>query len=304
MMRFLLILVMFIFPSSLSQTCATELRADLSDEALQETATGTDAVVFMQRAMQLLEPALPKLAYLPNDFAYLDNDAAVYVGTRGLLPANWQPDTLTLGVWQELIQGLAAWYDLEPEISDDLTKAGLLATLENLVTQAAATLRPVALVASSQEDENKVSFWAIIRNDSVYPRIIVYRPSADPVGFDSVGLQEGVAKALPLLGNCAMPLQNYIYASEDTARRLFLSNNTATMYVAATKPETSADPNIVPEGEEIDYLTFNTVALEGYSAFAALFEGSGVGPMTVMRLLPQVRTNMNPAQVIRFVLGN
>jgi hypothetical protein len=308
MLRFLIFTLIYISTLligslTVAQTCSAELRGDLSDEALQEFATGTDAVVFMQRAMQLLEPALPKLAYLPNDFAYLDNNAAVYVGTRGLLPVNWEPDTLTLGVWQELIQGLGAWYDLEPELSDDLTRAGLLTTLENLVTRAAATLRPVALVASSQDDENKVAFWAIIRNDSIYPRIIVYRPSTDPVGFDSVGLQDGVANALPLLGNCAMPLQNYIYASEDTARRLFLSNNTATMYVAATKPETSADPNVVPEGEEIDYLTFHAAALEGYSAFAALFEGSGVGPMTVIRLLPQVRTNMNPAQVIRFVLG-
>jgi hypothetical protein len=282
-----------------AQTCATELRGDLTDEALAEPATGTDAVIFMQRAMQLLEPALPKLAYLPDDFAYLDNEAAIYVGTRGLLPATWEPATLTPEVWQDLVQGLAAWYDLELETNNDLTKAGLLTTMDNLVTQASASLRPVALVASSQEDATKVAFWAIIRNDSIYPRIIVYRPSRE-----GVGLQEGIAKVLPLLGNCALPLQNYIYAPEDTARRLFLANNTATMYVAATQPETSADPSVVPTGEETDYLTFQTSALEGYSAFAALFEGSGVGPMTIMRLLPQVRTNMNPAQVVRFVMGN
>ena len=98
MLRFLIFTLIYISTLligslTVAQTCSAELRADLSDEALQETATGTDSVVFMQRAMQLLEPALPKLAYLPNDFAYLDNDAAVYVGTRGLLPANWQPDT-------------------------------------------------------------------------------------------------------------------------------------------------------------------------------------------------------------------
>lgn len=284
---------------SLAQTCATELRGNLTDEALQETATGTDAVTFLQRAMQLLEPALPKLAYLPDDFAYLDNEAAVYVGTRGLLPAIWEPDTLTLDVWQRLVRGLAAWYDLEPNINEDLTKANLIATLDDLITRASATLRPVALVASSQEDKSKVAFWAVIRNDSVYPRMIVYRPNND-----NVGLEDGVAEVLPLLSTCAMPLENYIFASEDTARRLFLANNTATMYVAATQPETSADPNIVPTGEETEYFTFRTSALEGYSAFAALFEGSGVGPMTVMRLLPQVRTNMNPAQVVKFVLGN
>lgn len=299
MIRFFLAIVLLLGTFSLAQTCATELRGELSDEALQETATGGDAVVFMQRAMQLLEPALPKLAYLPNDFAYLDNEPAVYVGTRGLLPAIWEPDTLTLEVWERLVGGLATWYDLEPTISEDLTRANLIATLDDLISRAAATLRPVALVASSQEDESKVAFWAVIRNDSIYPRIVVYRPSED-----KVGLENGVTEVLPLLSTCAVSLENYIFASEETARRLFLANNTATMYVAATQPETLADPDIVPTGEETDYFTFRTSALEGYSAFAALFEGSNVGPMTIVRLLPQVRTNMNPAQVVKFVLGN
>jgi hypothetical protein len=297
-MKYLLVLLCLFLPFSLAQTCATELRGDLSDEALQEPATGGDVVTFMQRAMQLLEPALPKLAYLPDDFAYLDNEAAVYVGTRGLLPATWEPDTLTNDVWQQLVGGLGAWYDLEPSVSDDLTRANLIATLDDLIIRASATLRPVALIASSQEDKSKVAFWAVIRNDSIYPRVIVYRPN-----HDSVSLQDGVAEVLPFLSTCAMRLENYIFASEDTARRLFLANNTATMYVAATQPETSADPNIVPTGEETEYFTFRASALEGYSAFAALFEGSGVGPMTLMRLLPQVRTNMNPAQVVKFVLG-
>ncbi len=282
-----------------SQSCLPELRGELSDEALLEPATGTDAVVFIQRAMTLLEPALPKLAYLPSDFAYLDNEAAVYVGTRGLLSPFWEPDTLTPESWQDLVQGLAGWYDLEPIATPDLKKASLIATLDDLVLRAAATLRPVALIASAQEDKNKVAFWAIIRNDSIYPRIIVYRPSDE-----AIGLEQGVANALPLLGNCALRLENYIYASENTARDLFLSNNTAKMYVAATQPETSADPELVPSGEETEYLTFQVSALEGYSAFAALFEGSGVGPMMVMRLLPRVRTNMNPAEVVKFVLGN
>ncbi len=299
MMRFFIASIVLFLTFPIAQTCSVELRGDLSDEALLEPATGTDAVVFMQRAMTLLEPALPKLAYLPDDFAYLDNEAAVYVGTHGLLPVNWQPDTLTPEVWQELVRGLAAWYDLEPQISDDLSKANLIATLEDLIARASSTLRPVALIASAQDDSDRVAFWAIIRNDSIYPRIIVYRPSSD-----GVGLQDGIANALPHLSNCAMPLQNYIYAPEDTARRLFLSNNTAKMYLAATQPERTADPELVPAGEEADYLTFHAAALEGYTAFAALFEGSGVGPLTVMRLLPQVRTNMNPAQVVKFVLGN
>jgi hypothetical protein len=298
MWRFLLVLFV-LFPYASSQTCMADLRGDLTDEALSEPATGADAALFMERAMKLLEPALPKLSYLPSDFAYLDNEAAVYVGTRALLPAVWEPDSLTPEVWQELAQGLANWYDLEPIPTADLTKGSLVATLDDLITRASATLRPVALVASAQEDKNKVAFWAIIRNDSIYPRIIVYRPSGE-----NVGLADGIANALPLLGNCAMSLKNYIYAPEDTARDLFLSNNTAKMYLAATQPETSNDPELIPAGEETEYLTFKAVALDGFSAFAALFEGSNVGPMTVMRLLPQVRTNMNPAQVVKFVLGN
>jgi hypothetical protein len=298
-MKRFLIGLWFLTSLVVAQQCTNELRGDLSDETLQEIATGTDAVLLMERAMKLLEPAMPKLAYLPSDFAYLDNEAAVYVGTRGLLPAFWEPEVLTSDSWQALVQGLANWYDLEPIVTPDLSKASLITTLDDLISRASLTLRPVALIASAEEDRDKVAFWAIIRNDSIYPRVIVYRPTSE-----SVGLQNGVVGALPLLGNCAMPLENYIYAPENTARDLFLSNNTAKMYVAATQPETSADLELVPAGEETGYLTFQTEALEGYSAFAALFEGSGVGPVTIMRLLPRVRTNMNPAQVVKFVLGN
>ncbi len=298
MFRWLIALVL-LFPFVSAQQCLSELRGNLSDEVLLEPATGTDAVVFMQRAMRLLEPALPKLAYLPSDFAYLDNEAAVYIGTRGLLPAFWEPNTLTSEMWQDLVQGLANWYDLEAISTPDLSKGSLIAALDDLISRASETLRPVALIASAEADPGRVAFWAVIRNDSIYPRVIVYRPTQE-----NIGLQDGVATALPLLGNCAMSLENYIYAPETTARDLFLANNTAKMYVAATQPETSADPELVPSGEETDYLTFQVSALGSYSAFAALFEGSGVGPMTVMRLLPKVRTNMNPAQVVKFVLGN
>ncbi|MGL4609737.1 MAG: hypothetical protein ACRCYY_08650 [Trueperaceae bacterium] len=291
-------LTLLSFSFLLAQTCTTELRGDLSDEALREPATGTDAVVFLARALKLLEPALPKLAHLPSDFAYLDNEAAVFVGTRGLLSGQWKPDTLKFDVWQKMVKQLASWYDLELDVSDDLSRAGVLATLEDLIEQASAKLEPVALVAAATDDKNKVAFWAVIRQDSIYPRVIVYRPSSE-----NVGLQEGVKQALPFLATCAMVPEKYIYASEETARRLFNDNNKAKMYVAATQPETAADPDLVPKGEETTYLTFQTEALGDYSAFAALFEGSGVSPMTLMSLLPQVRTNMNPSEIVQFVLG-
>jgi hypothetical protein len=281
-----------------AQMCSAELRGTLTDDDLQTPATGVDAADFIHQAVEVLEPALPRLAYLPDPFDYMDIPSAVFTAEHGLLPALWEPGTLSFEVWQEMVIGLAAWYDINVDISPDLTKAGLLQTLESLVTQASPQLRPVALVASRQDDPNKVAFWAVVRNHSLYPRIIVHRPLQD-----DGGLGDGVKTVLPLLSNCAQQISNYIFANEDTAKNLFLSNTDARMIVASTYPVRAEEITYVPVGEETAYLTFASPELEPYTTYAALFEGSGPGPFMVARLIPQVRTNMNPKEVLDFVLG-
>ena len=197
-----------------------------------------------------------------------------------------------------MIDGVAAWYDLEPfATGPDLTRGALLETLSNLIARASPRLNPVALVATDPANRDAVAFWGVIRSDSVYPRLVVYRPpDAD------TNLAGGVGAVLPQLETCALRLDNYVYAAATTAQKLFLATNQARMYVATTAPPSALSFLAVPVGEETDYLTFKSAALEPFTAFTALFDGPSVGPGALLRLLPQVRTNMNPREVLRLVL--
>ena len=301
-MRLLVILTSLLWLTSLgtAQTCYTELRGTLSDEPLSDVPTGTEAAHLLRAAVNLLEPVLPPLvaydtlALQAGDEGFEDAD---FLAQRGLLPDSWQADLLTNDTWQEMVDGLAAWYDLAPFVpGPDVTRGALLETLSSLIDTAAARQNPVALIATDNSDRNAVAFWAVIRSDSVYPRLVVYRPPGS-----EVSLSGGVAAALPLLETCAQRLDNYVFASATTAQKLFLANNKARMYVATTAPANDEGFIPVPAGEETAYLTFKSAALAPYTTFAALFDGPSIGPGTLLRLLPQVRTNMNPRELLRLV---
>ena len=160
-------------------------------------------------------------------------------------------------------------------------------------------MNPVALIASKENDRSQLAFSAVVRNDSVYPRLIVYRP-----GQENVDLHNDVDKVLAFLSNCVYSISDYIFAPEQTAKKLFLANNDGRMLMASTFPVRPEELTYVPQGEETDYLTFVSPELEPFSIYAALFEGSGVSPFAITRLLASVRTNMNPKEVLDFVMGN
>ncbi len=298
-MRSLLLTSLLLLNLALAQTCYPELRGTLTDAALEQVASGSDAAHLLRQAVDLLEPVLPPLVGvnafgLPGDEGFEDAD---FLAQRGLLPANWQADALTQSVWQEMVDGLAAWYDLAPfTVGLDLTRGALLETLSNLVGAAVPRLNPVALVATDP-DRDGVAFWSVVRSDSVYPRLIVYRPPGA-----GVSVVDGVGAVLPRLETCALRLDNYVFVSATTAKRLFAAMNRARMYVATTEPPNEFGFIPVPGGEETDYLTFQNDALTPYTSFTALFDGPTLGPGALLRLLPQVRTNMNPREVLRLLL--
>ncbi len=297
-MNYWVILAVLFFHVTWAQMCTPELQSVLSED-LQMQATGNDATLLIQRAVEILEPALPRLAYLPDPFEYIDSPSAVFAAEHGLLPALWEPSILPFEVWQEMVIGLAAWYDLELTVSPDLSRVGLIQTLDALITEASSNINPVALIASQENDRDQLAFSAVVRNDSVYPRLIVYRPMQD-----SLALSEGVESVLSLLSNCAYSISDYIFAPEEAAKKLFLANNDGRMLIASTYPIRPEELTYVPEGEETNYLTFASEDVEPYSMYTALFEGSGINPILLTRLLASVRTNMNPKEVLDFVMGN
>ena len=302
-LTFTLIFILFstFFSAALAQPCFTELSADFSPEQLQEEATGIDAARLLRRTVARLEPALPPLSFTPGTFDLQPGEVgfeeATFLQQRELLPADWQPDRLTVETWQQMVDNLSAWYDAGTVPVVGVTRADLIATLSELIEGAGSSLQPVALVASDPDDRDKVAFWGLLYTTSVYPRLVVTRPSGE------VSLEGGVSAALSSLATCALPLNNYISAPLDVAQRLFLATNQSRMYVAGTEPDGLSFFEVAA-GEEASYLTFEAEALTPYTRYAAVFDGPNVNPVTVLRLLPQVRTNMNPRQVTQLLLAN
>ena len=284
-----------------AQACIAELRADEEGTELQVLASGRDAVRYMARAVHLLEPVLPRfdvidaLPITDNDPAYED---ARYLLERRLLPASWQADSIDLVTWQTMLTRLGRWYDLNPVATTndigELTRRIMILTLADFIGSAQQQFNPVALIASSETNLNRIDFWAIIRNDGVYPRMIVVRPPTS-----NINLQNGAADVLPTLSSCAAPLDNFIFAPADVARQLFLSTNQSRMIVASAAPENLQMD--VPNGQEIDFLVFNAPELDNIERYAALFPGPTLGIGAILGLIPRVRTNMSPGAIIAFL---
>jgi len=308
-MRVLLTLALLLVGWGVAQRCLTELRGDTDLSALSQLASGRDAARYLRRAVELLEPVLPQLASasVPLDPHDPDYDTLRLLAQQRLLPAEWQPESLAVTVWREMLRRLAAWYGVTvtPTFAAAPTRWQLISELVLLINQVGPGLKPVALVASDEQNSQQIAFWALIRNDSVYPRLIVVRPPFDRLraGSDeTVSLQRGVAAVLPYLSTCATEVRRYIFAPAPVARRLFLANNEARMVIVELEPS-SLEPWYVPEGEELTYLTFEHASLDGYQRFAALFIGPGPSLPTVLRLLPQLRTNMGPREIVDFVMS-
>lgn len=300
--RVLLLLLVIVYTSAvIAQACIAELRADEGGTELQVAASGRDAVRYMARAVHLLEPVLPRfdvtdaLPISADDPTYED---ARYLLERRLLPPSWQPDSIDVTTWQTMLTRLGRWYDLSPVATTndngELTKRLMILTLATIIDDAQQNIQPVALIASADNNPNRIDFWAIIRNDGVYPRMIVVRPPTS-----NINLQNGAASVLPTLSSCAAPINNFIFAPANVAQQLFLSTNQSRMIVA------SAAPNMlqmdVPSGQEIDFLVFNAPELNDIERYAALFPGPTLGVGAILGLIPRVRTNMSPGEIIAFL---
>ena len=284
---------------AVAQSCLPVLEAAIPEE--HETATTADAVMVLARAVQLLEPALPRLrnagvtGFSQEHAAY---DAAEFLAQRYALPADLVPDTLTIDVWQQMLDMVASWYALSYRSAGDLSTDGLIKDANALIETIKPHVKPVALVASAPANKDEVAFWAVFKRDSIYPRMIVYRPPAQ-----DINLQAGVNSVLPELGNCANTISDYVYAPLDTAQKLFLANNKSRMIIAQLEPHNSSNAYYVPEGEEPSYFTFSDPSLTDVTEYAALFEGPMINPVLLARIIPQLRTNMNPKEIYAFIQG-
>ncbi len=282
-----------------SYRCSDELARDLDDGALSAAADGLWAARLLRHAVELVEPALPELVFRsdlplqPGDSGY---DTVRWLAERRLLPTSWRPDAIDRGTWQRMIGSFTNWYRLEPiQVSEPTTVRGLIEDLSRALDAVSEAIRPAALIASDPSDHERVSFWAIIWNWTIYPRLLVLKPQQD------VTLQRGIRSVLPLMSNCAVEITDFVFAPQETAKRLFLATNESRMIIAESNPERDAWPLVVPEGEETSYFAFEEPDLAGVDLYAAVFDGPSAGLGTILSLLPRVRTNMSPNRFFSYL---
>lgn len=287
----LLLLTLVALQAAYAQMCRSELVTSLPDTALERAPSGIDAAVALKRAVELVEPALPPLRTGTSiPLAEDDPNYAVarFLADRRLLPNSWQPEQIDSATWASMLSTFLSWYKLEP------VQPGAPATAEELVSDVSATLariaeaiRPAALLATDPNNGGRTVFQAIIWNWTIYPRLLVLKPSGDPLASPN--------DMLRVLSNCAVDINAYISAPQDTAQRLFLTHNTSRMYVVATKPGDDAPwPLEIQPGEELDAFVYRIPDLRGVDVYAAVFDGPSVGIGTLVGMLPRIRTNISP----------
>lgn len=289
--------------TALAQRCYDEVREGLNSGELSQPATGRSAVQLLKRAAELLEPSLPPLQRvidLPVSADDPDREAFSYLADRQLLAPMWGAQGFSDDAWNAALNRIASWYELPPPVLDDMTPSNddLLDSLAPIFDAAGAVLEPVGVFAFDPVDSSRVVFWATLRN-GVYPRLIVVHPPAEPVD-----VQGDTAGALAQLSDCVVTLENYVYAPADTAEQLFLATNESRMVVMATEPPSAQFLLEAPTGKETSYLTFTAPEVADKTRYTALFLGPGVGFGQLLRLLPQLRTNMSPQEIVSFLSGS
>ena len=301
---FVLAFLLIFLPMSTAaaQRCYDELSAGRSANDLALPVDGRGAARLLKRAVELLEPSLPPLVRvvdLPVPADDPDRETFSYLADRELLAPQWSAGAFSYDAWTFALTKIAGWYELPaPELTDTTPSTiDLMTSLEPVFEAAGPYLDPVAVFAFDPADPSRVQFWATLRN-GVYPRLVVVRPPDEPVN-----VQDDVRGAMARLSDCVVDVRNYVYAPADTAEQLFIATNESRMVILATEPASEQYLLEAPTGTEASYLTFQAPEVADKVRYTALFLGPSVGFGTLLRLIPQLRTNMSPQAILRFLNG-
>jgi len=302
MRRFLLVLLAVLVSSAAAAgpICVPELRDALTDLSTDRPATGVDAALVVERAVRLVEPALPRMVAV-NDVPIAKGaphyDDVLYLAERRLLPGSWKPGPIDAKTWQAMLDRFQSWYKVKPfQVHSPQRVSDLLIDGGTALDRVSKAIRPAALLASDPNDPKRIAFWAIIWNWTVYPRLIVLHPRND------VNLADGPKPVLQHMGDCAVHISSYVMAPAQDAAQLFLATNQSRMYVVGGVPHgTTSWPKEIASGRELDAFTFQTALVKNLDAYAAVFDGPEVGFRTVLGLLPKLRTNMSPTRFLSYM---
>jgi len=294
------LLVLAAASAAAAPICQPELRDGLTDLSIDRPATGIDAALVLERAVKLVEPALPPLVQvdkLPVAPGTPHADDVRYLAERRLLPGGWTPASIDAKTWNAMLSRFEGWYKVQhQEVAAPKTVGDLIRDAGTALAQVSRAVRPAALLASDPQNPDRIAFWAIIWNWTVYPRLIVLRPRQD------VSLANGPRAVLGRMGDCAVRIDSYVMAKAQDAAQLFLATNKSRMYVVSSIPSGGTNwPERVSAGSEIDAFAFRAPLVKGLDVYAAVFDGPKVGFTKVLELLPKLRTDMSPVRFLRYM---
>ena len=287
-------LAVFVTTSALasSSLCSIESVAVRSDASV-----GPVALRAVANAVRTLEPSLPRTRRLSSA---VDPDDAVqrdvrYLVERGLLPSWFDPTAFDEASWQVLVAALLAGYGLPPvTVEEQLTLETLEADLDAVVSRILAVIRPVVLLAWDPDDDDRIAFVGLVLNWSPYPRLVVMRPP------DGWAMSDGARELAGRVTLCGASIRDWVSAPAPVARALFVQHaDDAPMYLVGSDPARDGWPYRVPAGEEIAVFAFDHPEVADLERFSAVFAAEPLGIMHVVRLLPQVRTNLSPMGFVR-----
>lgn len=278
--------------STVTAACLPPVTDVSDDEPL-----GRVAIAWLAATVRAIEPALPRTrtaASLPVD----DDDPLYepwrYLRERAIVPPSFDVGAFDASAWQALLDEWLATYALPSvPVGPVNSAADLRADLDAVAARVLDVIRPVALLAWDPDDEQRLAFVGVVWNWSPYPRLLVWRP---PEGWS---MRDGARELASRIDFCGRPVSAYVSASAPVARSLFLDNVDTAMYLVGSEPETRSWPYRVESGEEVEVFAFEHSEVAELDAFSAVFVGAPPGVLQLMRLLPQVRTNMSPMGLAR-----
>lgn len=294
--RLLLLLLLGLMPGAAAR-CELEL-GQLAAGLPEQLGEGVLAAQLLYGAVELVEPVLPPWRH--NAVVPLEPDEAGYRAVeflleRDLLPDGWESDRLSPDLWAEMLERFLSWYQLDwtGGSAGPPSREQLIADLSSALAQVAEAVRPVAVIA--HEDAEAVVFVGIIWNWTSYPRLLVKRVP------EGITVADGVEEVLPLLGTCAVEVEHYALAPVATAWRLFVGTGESTMYLLESEPPRPDWPLAVEQDEVRPYLEFATAEVRGSLQFSAAFAGQELGLGAILSLLTQVRSNIPPLSIGRYL---
>ncbi len=266
----------------------------------EDEPLGRVAIAWLAEVVQALEPALPRTRTAASLGLEPDDDlteALRYLRERRVVPPTFDLESFDADVWEELLAGLLGSYGLPGvRVGPTRTPDDLRADLEAVLARLLAVIRPVALLAWEPDDEGRLAFVGVVWNWSPYPRLLVWRPP------DGWSLHDGARELAGRIEFCGRVVRDYVSAPAPVAQALFMRHaEDAAMYLVGSEPETREWPFRVERGDEVSVFAFEHPEVVDVEMFSAVFAGEPVGVLELLRIVPQVRTNLAPVGLARMM---